>query len=110
MSDKQLQILGSFLEKDGLPGPEAVDFQVTDSQEAPYSDRLILFHVTVMLAYIILDYGRGLTNTARKDVVLAFSRLMVEIMEYVKDGLDLVIKNSWLERVPEAADRQELTQ
>jgi len=27
---------------------------------------------------------------------------------YVKDGLDIIIKNGWLERVPETANRKEL--
>ncbi|KJR48844.1 hypothetical protein UF75_0731 [Desulfosporosinus sp. I2] len=45
----------------------------------------------------------------RKDVALSFSRLMAEILDYVKDGADLLIENGWLEKVPEAADRQELT-
>ncbi|ATW23889.1 DUF3231 family protein [Candidatus Formimonas warabiya] len=109
MADKQLQILGSFLEKEGLPGPETMDSQVTDSKESPYSDRLMMVHVTIVLAYIVLAFGRGQTNTSRKDVVLAFSRLMAEVMAYVKDGMDLLIENRWLERVPQAADRQELT-
>ncbi|WP_242860096.1 DUF3231 family protein [Desulfosporosinus sp. I2] len=65
--------------------------------------------VTVTMAYIISSYGLGLTNTMRKDVALSFSRLMAEILDYVKDGADLLIENGWLEKVPEAADRQELT-
>ncbi|MDI6881058.1 MAG: DUF3231 family protein [Desulfitobacteriaceae bacterium] len=109
IADNQLKVLGSFLENEGLPGPEIEDFQVTNSKESPYSDRLMMFHVTVTMAYIVSAYGLGLTNTVRKDIVLALSRLMAEIIDYVKDGVDLLIENGWLERVPEAANRQELT-
>ncbi|OCZ54272.1 DUF3231 family protein [Dehalobacter sp. TeCB1] len=109
IADKQLQVLGSLFEQEDLPVPEILDSQVTDSKESPYSDRLIMVHVTVMLAYIISAYGTGLTNTSRKDIILAFSRLIPEIMGYVKDGIDLLIENRWLERAPEAANRQELT-
>lgn len=108
MADKQLQVLGSFLEDDDLQGPERLNFQVTESKESPYSDRLILFHVTATMAYIISAYGLGLTNTVRKDIALAFGRLMAEIIDYAKDGTDLLIENGWLERVPEIADRKEL--
>ncbi|ODA42467.1 hypothetical protein DSBG_0854 [Desulfosporosinus sp. BG] len=41
-------------------------------------------------------------------MVLALSRLMVEIIEFSKDGVDLLIENGWLERVQETATRQEL--
>lgn len=109
IADKQLEVLGAFLKEEGLPGPEPMNFHVTESKESPYSDRVMMFHVTVIMAYLISAYGIGLTNTSRKDVVLAFSRLMIETIEYVKDGVDILIENGWLERVPEAANRQELT-
>lgn len=39
---------------------------------------------------------------------MTFSRLIAELGDYVKDGLDLMIKQGWLERVPETANRKEL--
>lgn len=107
--NKQLETLGSFLENENLPSPKDPSFLVTNSKESPYSDRLMMFHVIVTTGYIISSYGICLTNTTRKDLVLSFSRHMAEILDYVKDGADLLIENRWLERVPEAADRKELT-
>jgi len=109
IADKQIEILLSLLMKEGLPGPELINYQVTDSKESPFSDRLMMFHVTVTMAYILSSYGLGLTNSLRKDVVSTFSRLMAEILQYSKDGADLLIENKWLEKIPEAANRQELT-
>lgn len=109
MVDKQLETLQSFLENENLPTPKDTDFLVTESKESPYSDRLMLLHVTLTKAYLISSYGLALTDTARKDLVLSFSRSMAEIMEYTKEGIDLLIENKWLERAPEAANRQELT-
>lgn len=109
MADKQLDILVSFLHKEDLPGPEILDFRVTDSIDSPYSDRLMLYHVTVMIGYIAQSYGHGITNTARQDIGSAFTRLMIEIMKYTKDGVEILIENNWFEQIPQAADRQELT-
>ena len=109
IADKQIEILLSLLMKEGLPGPELINYQVTDSKESPFSDRLMMFHVTVTMAYILSSYGLGLTNSLRKDVVSTFSRLMAEILQYSKDGADLLIENKWLEKIPGAANRQELT-
>lgn len=108
MAEKQLKVLGSMLKKERLPEPTAMDLWVTDSKESPYSERLMMFHVTITLAYIVSYYGLGLTNSLRKDVILSFSRLMLEVMDYIKDGTDLLIENGWMEKVPGTVDRQEL--
>lgn len=108
ITDKQIGVLGSFLDDEDLPKSINYDALVTDSTESPYSDKLILFHLTVFLAHSISGYGLALANCARPDVVVSFSRLMTELADYVKDGLDLMIENGWLERVPETANRKEL--
>lgn len=63
MADKQLEVLGSILKKERLPEPATMDLWVTDSKESPYSERLMMFHVTTTLAYIVSYYGLGLTNS-----------------------------------------------
>jgi len=106
--DKQVGVLGSLLEDEDLPKPINYDYLVTDSIESPYSDKLIMFHSTIFLAHSISGYGLALANCARTDIVASLTRLIAELGDYVKDGLDLMIENGWLERVPEAANRKEL--
>lgn len=106
--DKQAGVLGSLMEDEDLPKPINYDYLVTDSTESPYSDKLMMFHSTIFLAHSISGYGLALANCARTDIVSSLTRLMAELGDYVKDGLDLMIENGWLERVPEAANRREL--
>lgn len=108
ITDKQVGVLGDILEGEDLPVPKTYDFEVTTSKESPFSDRLILTHYTVVLAYTILGYGFALTNSARKDLVATFTRLISELLEFGKDGTDLMLEHNWLERPPETANRQEL--
>jgi Protein of unknown function (DUF3231). len=107
---EQAKILGDFLQKEKLPIPIPSEFQVTDSKQSPWSDKLILSHATVVTSYSITSYGFALTSSTRKDLIPAFSRLILEALEYSKSGADLMIKNGWLERIPETSDRQELLQ
>lgn len=86
------------------------DFQVTDSKQSPFSDKLILSHATVVTSFSISSDGYALTNSARKDLVPAYNRLITEMLELAKDCTDLMIENDWLETVPEAADRKKLIQ
>lgn len=109
VADKHIHILRSIIEKEGIPGPELIDYRVTDSTESTFSDRLMLFHTTTIIAYILTAYGRGLSRVMRKDVTATFMRLMAEILTVAKDGADLLIKHGWLEKAPATANRQELT-
>jgi len=34
---------------------------------------------------------------------------MIEILEFSKDGVDIMIENGWLEEVPETVNREKLT-
>lgn len=110
ITDKQVKALSSFLQHEELPVPTTSDFEVTASQESPFSDRLIMFHITVVIAFGILEYGMGLTNTTRKDVAANFARCIGELIHFAKDGTDIMIERGWLEKPPETADRGELIQ
>lgn len=110
ITQKHVQLLGSLLSRWDLPVPTTSDFEVTTSKESPFSDKLILFHSTVVISYSILNYGRALTNTSSKDIIQTFIRLIPELLGYAKDGTDILIENNWLERLPEAANRKKLMQ
>ncbi|MCB8817555.1 DUF3231 family protein [Desulfosporosinus shakirovi] len=109
IADKQLEVLGSLLENDDLPKPKILNDLITDSTQSPYSDRLMVFHTTIAMARIILAYGIGLTGSSRKDIITDFTRLTLEILEFDKDGVDIMVENGWLEQVPQTINRAKLT-
>ena len=109
LAEKHFNILSSFLEKEGLPSPEIVDYRITDSKASPFSDRLMLFHTTTVIAYILTAYGTGLSRILRKDIVTTYTRLIADILTIAKDGADLLIENGWLEKIPETVNRKTLT-
>jgi hypothetical protein len=105
--NEQVNVLSSFFKDEHITVP-AVQFQVTQSKESPFSDKLILFHSATVAGFSLLDIGFGLSSSSRKDIMAAFNRLILEIQEYCKDGTDLMILNGWLEQVPESPNRKEL--
>jgi len=44
----------------------------------------------------------------RRDLGAHYTRLTAEIATYADDGLEIMIKNNWLEQPPLAADRKNL--
>lgn len=105
---KQVNELSAILSQWDLPVPSTSDFEISSSTDSPFSDRLIIFHTTVVTAYTISNYGKALTNGADKEIIKVYMSLISELLTYAKDGLDLMIENRWLERVPETADRRKL--
>jgi hypothetical protein len=108
IATKNVAIFSEFLNKDNLPVPMVWDADISDSNESPFSDKLMMFQVTTLIAFGIGAYGIAVSNTMRKDISLAYVRLIGEIAQYSSDGLDILIDKGWLERIPEAADRKKL--
>jgi len=110
IADKQLKVLGSFLEDEDLTKPTINEMLVTESRESPLSDKLILCHITAVTASIIAGYGHAIMKSARIDLVSKFRDFVTELLGLAKDGGELMIEAGWLERIPQAADREELIQ
>lgn len=108
MSDKHVRIFSDLLLSNDIPAPMTWDSSVTDSTEAPYSDKLILFHITSMVAAGIANYGAAIAASPRRDIGLKYARLLTEISLYAEDGANLMIEKGWLEEPPMAPDRKQL--
>ena len=109
ISIKHIKVFSSYLAKHSLPisQPLAINQDITDSKESPFSDKLLLYHFLIMNRAGISNYGLSMSSSMRSDLIVDFSRLMTEIMKFSEDGLNILIKNNWLERPPLATYRGE---
>ena len=99
---KHIDILSTSLQKEELPVPSAWNAGITDSNEAPFSDKLILNLVSFLNAQGIANYGVAISTTMRRDLGLNIKRLSEEILKYAEDGTEMLIKYEWLESPPQA--------
>jgi hypothetical protein len=106
---KHVEVFGSLLREDDLPVPMTSDSQVTDSMTPPFSDKLMLFATTSLIAIGIGYYGTSIATSPRRDIATHYSRLTAEIAKYAGDGANILIENGWMEEPPRAVDRGELT-
>ncbi|MBG9812326.1 hypothetical protein ABD68_12200 [Bacillus endophyticus] len=105
---KHIEIFGSLLSEDDLPPSSQWNAEATDSTVAPFSDKLIMFHVMALNATGIGRYGASLGTSPRRDLGALYPRLMAEIAHYGEDGTNIMINNGWLEQPPQAPDRDQL--
>lgn len=107
---KHIEVLTNLFKKDELPVPATWDSVVTGSTVAPFSDRLMIFHVAVLASVGIGNYGMGISTSMRRDIVTMYTRLLTESGKFTEDGLNIMIENGWMEQPPQALDRNALTQ
>ncbi|WP_186576525.1 DUF3231 family protein [Aquibacillus kalidii] len=106
--EKQLKEMGTLLQEDHLPVPKSWQAEVTNSTKAPFSDKLMLFHVVGLVAVAIGYYGAALSAAQRRDLIFKYTKLIGEIGLYAEDGVNIMIRNGWLEKPPMVDDRDRL--
>jgi hypothetical protein len=108
VSLKHIKVLRDYLEMCSLPVPMSFDQEVTDSTEAPFSDKLMMFHFSLMIYAGIGNYGVAIAESQRSDLVIDYSRFNAEVLKLSEDGANLMIANKWLEQPPMSANRRDL--
>jgi hypothetical protein len=108
LCEKQFTLLSSTLSKDELASPASWVSEITESTVAPFSEKLMLNHIVILVSAAIGYYGAGMSVSQRRDLAFEYTRLMAEVAFYAEDGAELLIKYGWLEQPPLAADRESL--
>lgn len=108
ISKKQIEIFTEYLLKNDLPAPTTWDAEVQVTTDPPFSDKLMLFQISMMSAAGMGNYGTAISASPRRDIASDYVRLLGEIGLYAEDGINLQIKYEWLERPPHAANRDQL--
>jgi hypothetical protein len=62
-----------------------------------------------MFAMKIRSYANSISVNGRRDLAAMYSRFILDVGFYVEDAMSIMIENDWMERPPEAADRNDLT-
>ena len=110
ISQKHVEIFQSLLAEDNLPTPNTWDATPTESTTSPFSDKLMMFHVAALNSGGVGYYGASLGSSMRRDLGSHYSRVMMEVLQFAEDGVNLMIENGWMEKPPQAPDRQALVE
>ncbi|GAA0598949.1 hypothetical protein GCM10009001_13980 [Virgibacillus siamensis] len=111
ISGKQMEVFASILNKEYITDSSLMlTSEVTDSTTAPFSDKCMMFIVTLLSASGIGQYGTSMSTTSRHDLSVQYTRLIAEIAHYADDGADIMINHGWMEQPPMSADRKDLAE
>jgi len=98
----------TLFEESTLPSPMTWDTDVSDSTVPPFSDKLMLFYTSQLSAISIGNVGGSLALSMRRDLAAKYMKILQQASTYAEDGLNIMIKNKWFERPPQAIDREHL--
>ncbi|HYK71718.1 MAG TPA: DUF3231 family protein [Pseudoneobacillus sp.] len=108
IAQKHIDYFSDILKKEDLPAPMTWDTALSDSTEPVFSDKLMMFHVSAMIAAGVGNYGTSMSGSPRRDLGARYASLVPEISLYAEDGANIMIKHGWLEEPPQTDDRKRL--
>jgi len=91
----------AILEEDDIPSSRSLEDQILPCEEAPFSDKLMMFHSLMLLSISIAYYGTALSASMRKDLGAQYLATIAKNLIVVESGADLMIEKSWLEQPPQ---------
>ena len=108
LAGKDAESFDAILQQDHLPIPEKWDAEITDSTISPFSDKLLMFHAGFLVNAALTYYGASIGSSLRSDIILNYSRVFTHAMEAGALSYNIMVKHGWLEKQPEAIDRNSL--
>lgn len=106
VANKHISIYTSLLIQDNLKSPSMLDSEVTDSTVAPFSDKLMLYHVGFLFAAATSYYGTAAVASMRADIPAHCETSILRDLKGLAKFGQLMIKHKWLETPPIADDRK----
>jgi hypothetical protein len=108
ITDRAVMNFQEKLHQDNLPSPSLIDHLVTPSTDAPFSDKLMLFHKVDMFSIKIRNMGNSMAVNGRRDIGAMYLKSLSDFALFVEDGGNILIENGWMEQPPTAIDRDNL--
>ncbi|WRP08620.1 DUF3231 family protein [Rossellomorea aquimaris] len=108
LSEKQITTFNNVLVRDDSFPTYPVSMEVTDSNVAPFSEKLMLFFITSSNSVGLSTLCHAITMSTRKDLAVHYTLFVTEIMKYGADGLKLLVERGWLEQPPQQKSREDL--
>lgn len=108
LTNERIKIFSEILLKEDIPIPSASDSYLTRSTTAPFSEKLMMFHIISLASVGIINYGTTLADNLRSDIQAVYARLISETLKYMSDGAKIMVKNRWMEQPPQAIKHESL--
>lgn len=109
LAKKNISILSATLLQSDIQPPGSWAGKATDSTQAPFSDKLMMY-INSLLASTALGFtALGTSFNMRNDLPVKLGLISEDTFNYAKKGAKIMIKYKWMEEPPQMEDRNQLT-
>ncbi|MFC3040729.1 DUF3231 family protein [Virgibacillus xinjiangensis] len=108
IANKVIEMLAGILAEENLSQSPTLDSEVLHSTTQPFSDKLMMFQVSMLIGLSVGYYGVALGTVARRDLGSKFVRITMEAVQYAEDGANIMINHGWMEKPPASIDNIEI--
>ncbi|WP_175989900.1 DUF3231 family protein [Bacillus sp. Marseille-Q1617] len=84
-----------------LQVPVAANGNVTNSTTPPFSDKLMMYCVSLFCSFSVGSGSIGTAFSLRNDLPAKMVMIMQDIFSYAHDGAKIMIKHGWMEEPPQ---------
>lgn len=99
-AQKHLKIFAKTLVDSDIQSPMSWDTETYETQGKVFSEKLMMFHIDMLLAVGVGNYATAAAASLRNDLAFNYTRLSAEVAQFAKDGMQIMIRNGWLEEPP----------
>ena len=108
IASKVVEFMASILNQENLSQTPTLDSDVLKSTTPPFSDKLMMFQVSMLSGMSLGYYGVALGTVQRRDLGSKFMRITLEAVQYAEDGANILIEHNWMEKPPSSIDNIEI--
>ncbi|MCM3537639.1 DUF3231 family protein [Priestia endophytica] len=101
LAKRMIKELGNFFLEDNIPVPGIAGGNVTTSTIPPFSDKLMLYCVSLFCSFSLGGNSLGTAFSLRNDLPRKLSVFMKDIFQYAHEGAKIMIKHGWMEEPPQ---------
>jgi hypothetical protein len=98
----------NILLENNLQTPVSSGGSVTRSTEPAFSDKLMMYCVSLLCSFSLGSNALGTAFSLRNDISAKVMISAKDVFEYAHEGAKLLVKNGWMEEPPQAEDRNQL--
>ncbi|WP_421378132.1 DUF3231 family protein [Bacillus salacetis] len=98
---KVVNTLTEYLTGSKLPAPMGSDTHVYSSPKPPFSDKLMAYEMSVLIATALSDYATSMAASMRNDLKSHYMDLLEDTLKIGKKAEDIMIEHAWLEQPPQ---------
>jgi len=98
--------LSELFLQSGLQIPTTAGGNVTTSKLSPFSDKIMMYCVSLFCSFSLGGNSLGTAFSLRNDLTAKLAILMKDIFDYAHDGAKIMIKYGWLEEPPQLESKK----